>query len=298
MKIGIFEVSEPVPDLQNTRAIAILRPWIDVGRVGSVALSQIERYMAAKELGRLDRPGTYFDFTRYRPRTRTVGERRILTTPNTVVYYARIENGGDYLFLHVREPHSMAEEYVEGIVDLLEYFNVVEYCRIGGMYDSVPHTRPLLVTGSLSDEQVRRAGDTVSTRGSNYQGPTSIVNLVTQSLENKGVATPSLMAHIPQYVQLDEDHMGASRLMEVLCAMYDLPKFLAETERGTRQYSELSRAIESNSEVSTLIKQLEAYYDRTQAAPSTSEEPGPELSPDIEAFLEQASERLHNEEED
>ncbi len=298
MKIGIFEVSEPVPDLQNTRALAILRPWIDVGRVGSVALSQVERYMAAKELGRLDRPGTYFDFTRYRPRTRTVGERRILTTPNTVVYYARIENGGDFLFLHVREPHSMAEEYVEGIVDLLDHFNVVEYCRIGGMYDSVPHTRPLLVTGSLSEDQVRKAGDTVSTRGSNYQGPTSIVNLVTQSLEEKGIATPSLMAHIPQYVQLDEDHMGASRLMEVLCAMYDLPKFLAETNRGERQYSELSRAIESNSEVSTLIKQLEAYYDRTQAAPSTSEEVGPELSPDIEAFLEQASERLNNEEED
>ena len=298
MKISIFEVSEPVPELHDTRAMAILRPWIDVGRVGSVALSQIERYMAAKELGRLDRPGTYFDFTRYRPRTRSVGERRILTTPNTVVYYARIENGGDYIFLHVREPHSMSEEYVEGIVDLLEHFNVVEYCRIGGMYDSVPHTRPLLVTGSLSDEQERKAGDTVSTRGSNYQGPTSIVNLVTQSLENKGVATPSLMAHIPQYVQLDEDHMGASRLMEVLCAMYDLPDFLAETDRGKRQYSELSRAIESNSEVSTLIKQLEAYYDRTQAAPSGTEETGPELAPDIEAFLKQASERLHNEEED
>lgn len=298
MKIGIFEVTEPLPELRNTRALAILRPWIDVGRVGSVALSQIERYMAAKELGRLDRPGTYFDFTRYRPRIRSVGGRRILTTPNTVVYYASIESGGDYIFLHVREPHAMAEEYVEGIVDLLEHFNVVEYCRIGGMYDSVPHTRPLLVTGSLSEEQLQKAGGTVSTRGSNYQGPTSIVNLVTQSLENKGVATPSLMAHIPQYVQLDEDHMGASRLMEALCAIYDLPDFLAESNRGERQYSELNRAIESNSEVKTLIKQLEAFYDRTQTGAASEEGKGPELAPDIEAFLKQASEGLHDDEDE
>ena len=187
---------------------------------------------------------------------------------------------------------------MEGIVELLEHFNVVEYCRIGGMYDSVPHTRPLLVTGSLSEEQELKAGATVSTRGSNYQGPTSIINLVTQSLEEKGVATPSLMAHIPQYVQLDEDHMGASRLMEVLCALYGLPDFLAESNRGQRQYKELSKAIETNSEVKTLITQLEAYYDRTQGDPETEDEDSIQLPPDIEAFLQEATERLDEDDEE
>ena len=108
MKVGIFEVADPAPELHDTRAFAILRPWIDVGRVGSVVLNQLERYLAAKELGRLDRPGKYFDFTRYRPRMRSVGGRRIVTTPNTVVYYAKVDTEDDYLFLHIREPHGMA----------------------------------------------------------------------------------------------------------------------------------------------------------------------------------------------
>ena len=290
MKIGIFEVSEPLPELSNTRAFSILRPWIDVSRVGSIVLNQLERYLAAKELGRIDRPGVYFDFTRYRPHVRTAAGRRIITTPNTVVHYAKIDTGDDYLFLHIREPHAMAEDYVNGIVELMEHFDVTEYCRIGGMYDSVPHTRPLLVTGSMSEEQALKAGEAVSTGGGNYQGPTSIINLVTEALAEKGVATPSLMAHIPQYVQLDEDHMGASRLMQVLCALYGFPDFLAEPTRGERQYKELTKAIENNTEVKALIKQLEAYYDRTQTSDEAEEDV--QLAPDIEQFLREAGERL------
>ena len=50
MQIGQFEISEPVPELKNTVAFAMLKPWIDVGRVGSLALNKLERHFAAKEL--------------------------------------------------------------------------------------------------------------------------------------------------------------------------------------------------------------------------------------------------------
>ena len=68
MRIGAFEVVEPLPELRNTCAISMLRPWVDVGRVGSLVLNALERYTGAEELGRLARPGNFFDFTRYRPR--------------------------------------------------------------------------------------------------------------------------------------------------------------------------------------------------------------------------------------
>ena len=64
MRIGAFEVAEPVPELRNTCAIANLRPWVDVGRVGTLALRSLEHHMGAQELGRLARPGEFFDFTR------------------------------------------------------------------------------------------------------------------------------------------------------------------------------------------------------------------------------------------
>lgn len=305
MRVGEFEIKEPLPKLRNTRAIAMLRPWVDVGRVGTLVLNRLERHLHAQELGRLVKPGMYFDFTRYRPRMRTVDGQRVFTTPNTIVHYAHDDqNDQDYLFLHIREPHAMGEDYTDAIVGLLRHFDVTEYCRIGGMYDSVPHTRPVLVTGSLSDDQTSKTRGLMSPRSSTYQGPTSIVNQVHENLSELEVPSTNLMAHLPQYVQLDEDHMGASRLMSVICAMYDLPTSLADPKRGEQQYADISRAVENNPEVKALIQQLESYYDRTLSSPEGEEEK-PELqqeeglafSDDVAQFLQEVGDRLETPED-
>ena len=285
MRIGEFEFTDPVPEMDRPIAIAMLRPWIDVGRVGTLSLNILQRHLGARELGRLAEPGKFFDFTRYRPRMRTVDGKRVFTTPNSIIHHAR--DGGtnrDYLFLHIREPHNLGEAYCDSIAEALSFFNVREYCRVGGMYDSVPHTRPLLVTGSMTDGQAAKAHGLVSQRRSTYQGPTSIVNMVADAMTEKDVATTSLMAHLPQYMQLDEDHMGCARIVEILCAMYDLPRSLADSSRGERQYEDINRAVESNPEVRSLIGRLESYYDRVYAADEEPEDTA-ELPPGVEQFL-------------
>ncbi len=284
MRIGEFELNDPVPELHRPVAIAMLRPWIDVGRVGTLSLNILQRHLGAKELGRLAEPGKFFDFTRYRPRMRTVNGQRVFTTPNSIIHYAHDDaTDRDYLFLHVREPHNFGETYCGAISEVLSHFDIQEYCRIGGMYDSVPHTRPLLVTGTMSDEQAAKARGLVSQRRSTYQGPTSIVNMVTDLMTGSEIVTTSLMAHLPQYMQLDEDHMGSARIVEILCAMYDLPLSLSDTARGERQYEDVNKAVEGNPEVRSLISRLESYYDRVLAGEEEEEEA--ELAPDVEQFL-------------
>ncbi len=312
MRISEFELSEPVPEMKDTIAVSMLRPWIDVGRVGTLSLRALQRYLGAKEIGRLHRPGKFFDFTRYRPRMRLVNGNRIFTKPNTIVHYAHDEyTDRDYLFLHVREPHNFGEDYTESIVELLKFCNVTEYCRIGGMYDSVPHTRPILVTGSMKDDQEQKAAGKLNPRRSTYQGPTSIVNQVNEDLTGLGIANTTLMAHLPQYLQLDEDHLGAARLLEVLSSVYGFPSELADMAQGEQQYKEIDKAIDYGGEVGTLIKQLETYYDRvlsrsedksepTSSESSSSSSSNPNdgedinLSPDVEDFLNQMGERFEN----
>ena len=291
MRVDAFDLPEPVPELKNTRVIAMLRPWIDVGRVGTLVLNRLEQHLGAKELGRLARPGNFFDFTRYRPRTRIVEGRRVFTTPNSIAHYAHDdESNRDHIFLHLREPHAQGEDYADAVVSLLKHFDVTEYCRIGGMYDSVPHTRRLLVTGTLTKEQAELAKGLVSPRRNTYQGPTSIVNLVTESMEQMEIPTCSLMAHLPQYMQLDEDHMGASRLMEVLCGVYGFPSSLNDPTRGQQQYMDIGRAVENNVEVKGLINQLETYYDRVLVGSEPEEDVA--FSPDVEKFLRDMGDRL------
>ena len=293
MKIGAFEIIDKLPDLKSPCAISMLRPWIDVGKVGSMALNRRENHLGAQEIGRLSKPGNFFDFTRYRPRLKLVDGERQTITPNTIINLAHDdESDRDFLFLHIREPHMSGEDYTESIVELLEHFKVNEYFRIGGMYDSVPHTRPLLVTGSLNDDQRDLARGLIVEQGSNYQGPTSIVNLVSDSLKEKGILSSSLMVHLPQYVQLEQDFMGTARLLEVLSSIFGFSESLVDVDRGKIQYSEIEGALSSNSEVKNLIKQLEIYYDRTVSSPENDIGEDIDLSPEGEDFLRQVGGNL------
>jgi len=67
MKIGAFEIREPLPQLREPHVLASLRPWVDVNNVGTLTLDGLEARFGARELGHLAEPGLFYDFTRYRP---------------------------------------------------------------------------------------------------------------------------------------------------------------------------------------------------------------------------------------
>ncbi|MCE2405157.1 MAG: PAC2 family protein [Dehalococcoidia bacterium] len=282
MRIGAFEMREPLPHLKEPHVIAILRPWVNVGRVGTLTMSRLERHFATKQLGQLAMPGDFFDFTRYRPRSRLVRDRREMRIPNSVLSYVEREEAPDLLLFNLREPHAAGEDYVQSIVDVLKALDVRRYCLIGGMYDVVPHTRPLLVSGSAGGPGGADLAKSLNIEESGYQGPTSITAIITQEALKLGIDYMTLVVHLPQYVQLDEDYAGAARLMEVLCSMYGLPPRLVDEDRGKRQYNELNLAMDRNPELKAILSQLEAQYDRRH---KPTEEPLPPLAPEVERFL-------------
>ena len=292
MKLGAFDLIDPLPELKDPHVIALLRPWIDVGSVGTIALTKLERYFGAKELGRLTRPGNFYDFTRYRPIMRTVKGKRVLNIPNTVINYAIREESPDLLFFHLLEPQSFGEDYTDAILDVVDKLGVKQYVRIGGMYDAVPHTRPLLVTGSTEGDAAKKYGDVLQLRPSSYQGPTSIVNLVAEGVSSRSIEAVSIMVHLPQYVQLEEDYSGAARLLDVLCSVYDLSKDLADPDRGLRQYREVNNEVVRNKGLKALIDRLEVHYDSRSSTKEADE--STKLSPEVEKFLKEMGERFES----
>jgi len=294
MKIGAFELAEPVPALREPHAIVMIRPWVDVGSVGTLTLRQLERHFHAQELTKLTRPGTFFDFTRYRPTVKIVNGKREMTYPNTTVSYAHADGGTDLLFVHLLEPHAMAEEYVDSVVELLKFLKASVYCRIGAMYDSVPHTRPIVITGNPGNVEQRPGAPTpfIQQRQSQYEGPTTVLNLLNDAASDMGMGSMSFMAHLPHYAQLEEDFAGTARMLEVLSAFYDVPSSLMPTHRGKLQYAEIDAAVQQQPEVKSLVSRLESHYDsrygrpEPEAAPQTPPEDPPILSPEIERFLE------------
>ncbi len=293
MRIGAFELREPLPQLRQPHFITSLRPWLDAGSIGTLALTRLEQHLGAEDLGGLVTPGTYFDFTRYRPMVFYIEDQRHTTIPNVNVRFARGTGSFDFVFVHLLEPHAHAEEYLDSIVALVQNLGGKRFCRIGGMYDAVPHTRPLPVMATLNGEQINGLPGAASTRRGRYQGPTSIMNLVGERLNAEDVENVTVMVRLPQYVQLEEDYTGAARVLDVLCHLYNFPRELSVSQRGQRQYERVSSEIERNAGVKALVERLEADYDARME--STSEEEPPTsspLSPEVEKFLNELNEQL------
>ncbi len=289
MNIGAFDIDDNLPVLDRPHAIVVLRPWIDVGNVGTLALNRIERYLKSEEIGKLSSPGLFYDFTRYRPRSFFNEGRREVNIPNTTIRCSRLENGPNLITMHLLEPHLYGEDFTDSTIEVLKVMGVERYCLIGGMYDMVPHTRPLIVSGlgaggAVLEEQLR-----LGAQQSSYEGPTTITYLVAQEAERLGIETRTFVTHLPQYLELDEDFAGTSRLVEILCTLYELPEHLIDKQKGAEQYSKLEDMVDSTEGMKELLVKLEDRYDSEQQEESLHIS---DLSDDIESFLKDVQEDL------
>ena len=283
MRIGAFELTEPLPELKDPLALAILRPWIDVNNVGTMVLNDLEARFGARELGRLAKPGHFFDFTRYRPTLYYEEDLRRVSVPNVTITYAKREGANDLLFLRLLEPHALSEMYVGSILQLLQRVRAKKYCLLGSMYDVVPHTRPLIVNGGAAGKETEDDLARSDAQPSHYQGPTSITSLITQKAPEVGTEAIWFIVSLPQYVVLEEDYVGKVRLMEVLNLLYNIPVDKKDFERAAEQTSLINQRVERSAELRGVIPQLETLYEiRIKRKKG---ERVPQLSPEIEEML-------------
>ena len=206
-----------------------------------------------------------------------------MSIPNTTIRYAKREGQNDLLLLRLLEPHAHAEFYISSVLKLLKTFKVKKYILLGSMYDMVPHTRPLLVSGYGMGEKalqdVRKAGILPIT----YHGPSSIANLITKEAAESGIEVIVLIVSLPQYMVLDEDYLGKLRLMEVLNTLYNIPVAKEDFEKALEQRDRINERLESSPEVKILLPQLENVYDaRTKAM---EKEGVPSLTPEMEELF-------------
>lgn len=261
MRIGAFELAEPVPKLNEPFVFATLRPWIDVNNVGSMVIREIGKQYNAFELGRLARPDRFYDFTRYRPVIMIEGGINEMSVPNTMIYYARREGQSDVILLDLLEPHANAHAYVDSVLKVLTRLEAKRYILLGSMYDVVPHTRPLLVSGYGMGEKARQDIRMAGAMPITYQGPSTYTNLITKKAAEAGMDAAVFIVSLPQYVVMEEDYLGKVRLMEVLNTLYNIPVDKEEFDKALRQRQAVTEKLKESPEVMNIMSELEENYD-------------------------------------
>ncbi|OPY61258.1 MAG: PAC2 family protein [Syntrophorhabdaceae bacterium PtaU1.Bin034] len=261
MRLGDFQLHEPLPECSEPYVLAALNPWIDVNNVGTLVLKELSARFEARELGRLSKPGLFYDFTRYRPTVRIEEGIRDMSVPNTTIRLAKREGQNDLLLLRLLEPHAHSEQYISSVLKVLKTFKAKKYILLGSMYDSVPHTRPLLISGYGMGEKARQDVRKAGVLPITYHGPSTIAHLITTKAARAGIDATVFIVSLPQYVVLTEDYLGKVRLMELLNALYDIPVDTEEFAKALEQRNLISERLESSQEIKNVLPQLETAYD-------------------------------------
>ena len=287
MKLGRFEIIDPVPELKNPHVFVIIPPWLNAGESARLTMEYLEEYTKGQPLAQLPAPGEFFDFTRYRPTVSLVNGESNLEVPNAAASFGK-GSSHDYLFLRLPEPHMGSELYIESILELFKYFKVKRYCLIGSMYEMLPHTRPPFVTGSASNQWLQNSIEVARIIPSNYEGPTSIMTLLAQEAKHLGIETLSLVVHLPIYLPVPSDHRGEVRLLEACESLYGIPVPQSVIEKARDEDEQVKATAEAflkqNPQLRFMLTQLENNYD---ARVNNHEQV--RLSPEIEKFLQDMS---------
>jgi hypothetical protein len=285
VRIGAFEITEPVPDLVEPHAVVIIPVWMDAGQSASMTMSLLDEIFETHDLARLSKPGDFFDFTRYRPTLSRQGDRRVVTLPNVSITYGSQAGSPDFVLLRLPEPNSTSEAYVDSVVELLKTFKVKRYGLLGSVYDMMPYTRPLLVTGSGSSEGLNNNLLDAGVAPNDYEGPTTVLHLVGEQMEQMGIETFSAIVHLPGYQTPENDYRGENKLLEIIGSLYGLNVPNEVAEKAKEQTDQFNATAEQfliqQPQLRVLLKQLEDNYD----ARVGDKKEYVHLSPEVEKFL-------------
>lgn len=288
-----FKLQLPDIKLRATHAISVHIGWLNWGNVGDTAFNELIELLKPEKIAEFERPGDFYNFVAYRDRSRTYVDNegnRYTEFPNSRVYYAsRKEPLSDLVFLHLLEPTQFGEVYADRVVTLMKRLNVARYQVIGAMGSSVPHTRPIVITGRSSDpeltEDLKKIGVRETLAGQ-YQGPTSIFSNISTKLQSEGVTTVSLIANLPSYFDLEgADCNGVYSILKLLSKLEGLEIPLNRFEAlGNQQYDGVTREVRMSKKLSAMVSELENKYDEEEDI-EKKEEIKTQLPPSIQKAI-------------
>ena len=285
-----------LPDIRGRtlHAISVHIGWLNWGSVGDQAFDELIDHFKAQKIAYFERPGDFYNFVEYRDRSRTyIDDEGVRRTefPNSEVYYVkRAKPLSDLVLLHLLEPTQFGEIFVDRVVALLKRLNVVRYQVIGAMGGAVPHTRPITVSGRSSDPELIDSLKKIGVReivGGQYQGPTSIFNAISTKLQDEGVTTVSLLAHLPTYFTLQEaDYNGVFSILNVLSKIEGIEIPLERFKStGKRQYDTVNKEVHQSTSLTSITNQLENIYDQES---EKAEDEITRLPPSIQKAIDEA----------
>ncbi len=255
------------PALKNPVVLAAFTGWNDAGDAASTALKTLIETSGAEPLAEID-PEPFTDFATVRPLLRLdeTGSRNIIW-PTVGVWSASLP-GTDVVMILGPEPALRWRTFTDQISTIAQRVGAPMVITLGALLADVPHTRPVHVIGTASDDTLMERYDLERSR---YEGPTGIVGVIQDSLGRAGFPGASLWAAVPGYASQIPSPKAALALVERVCEMMGTPAPTADLFDEAADYDARVEALISDDDDLVIhIEQLEEIVDEMDDDEDTS----------------------------
>jgi proteasome assembly chaperone (PAC2) family protein len=243
------------------------------GATASAAASYLVERWNAQLVAEID-PEELFDFTVRRPFVRTENGKRVLEWPTSRLYVASPAGAPrDVVLLVGVEPHLRWRAFCDAIVSFMHEVGATASLTLGSYPAPTPHTRPVPLRLSASDEAFGRTFGLEPTV-SNYEGPAGIVGVLNAHLA-KGFRTANLSTMVPFYVGTEQHPRAMIALIEAIDHGLGTSTPLAILrEQAATLDREAEQALGQSEPLRAVVQSLEQRFDGIRGATPMPLAPG------------------------
>src|SRR5579875_1761960 len=176
--------------------IAAFEGWNDAADAATSAVEHLEREWNVRPIAAID-PEDYYDYQVNRPTVRLEnGVTRRIDWPTTRLGIAQVGNR-EIVLIRGLEPNMRWRAFCEELAAFATELDVDQVVCLAALLGDVPHTRPIDVAGSASDEATAVA---LGLGRSRYEGPTGVVSVFQEAIVQAGAKAVTFWASVPHYV--------------------------------------------------------------------------------------------------
>jgi len=192
---------------------------------------------------------------------------RKIALPRNEFHYA--EQANVILFLG-EEPHLRWGAFIECLFRVAEEFGVKEAYFIGSVAAPLPHTREPRMRASVAEDRLKAKLAGLGVGYSEYEGPASLITVLSQQSVERGLELRSLVVEVPHYpfVDMPAYPKSIARTTAALNDLLGLGLDLSDLHRAAEVVDgRLNALMEENETFRELVTKLEAAHDREEFDP-------------------------------
>ncbi len=246
------------PNLRNPVMVAAFTGWNDAGDAASGGVRHLIEDWGATALAEID-PEEFTDFATIRPHVRLSGDlARSIVWPTVGLWHASTP-GADVILVLGPEPAMRWRCFTEQIIGVAKHYNASLVMTLGALLADVPHSRPVQLIGTASDQDMIERYDLQRSR---YEGPTGIVGIIHDACARADLRSASLWAAVPAYASQVPSAKATLALVDRLGTIIGTTMPTAKLTNEVDDYeNRVSAIVADDDDLSGYVRRLESMND-------------------------------------